>query len=304
MKTCPKCNGQNLEAANVCRLCATELPAVTEAPARQVPTSPPAARTEAPSITAAPGPTNGPLVCPSCQTTNDPDCLFCEHCGARLGPPSKALDSRSAMKAVRPSDPETKSSQPPSGPAEGSLSQAPTDAAAAVGSGDGRVPEASLAPAPAVITGPQPSGRHSALNMGLTTSVVCDACGSIQPMGGAFCADCGSQLSPNAIARALRISGQTKVAVLRLIMDGGEAGETYKLDRPETLIGRSEGHVTFPHDGFMSGRHALVVEREGKYFLVDAGSRNGTFIRIGKQTDLEHGDTLMIGKQVLKFVTN
>jgi pSer/pThr/pTyr-binding forkhead associated (FHA) protein len=89
--------------------------------------------------------------------------------------------------------------------------------------------------------------------------------------------------------------------MLHLITDGGEVGETFELNRNETVIGRTEGDLKFPHDGFMSGRHARVVERGGRYFLIDDGSRNGTFIRIGKEIALEDGDMVLIGKQVLRF---
>ena len=80
-------------------------------------------------------------------------------------------------------------------------------------------------------------------------------------------------------------------------------GKTYSLDQAEMAIGRAEGDVTFPHDGYMSGRHARVVRRGGRYFLIDEGSRNGTFIRIEKEVELEPGDTFLIGKQVLRFDT-
>ena len=139
--------------------------------------------------------------------------------------------------------------------------------------------------------------------MGMMTSVVCDACGSIQPMGGAFCADCGAQLSVGAIARALSVAGPKSKGVLHLITDGGEVGETYKLDRTETVIGRAEGDLTYPHDGYMSGRHARIIVRGAQYFLADEGSRNGTFIRIDKEVELQPGDTFLIGKQVLRFDT-
>jgi len=152
-------------------------------------------------------------------------------------------------------------------------------------------------------TGPQVPARHSARNMGMATSVVCDACGSIQPMGGAFCADCGAQLSVGAIARALSVAGAKSKGLLHLITDGGEVGETYTLDRTETVIGRAEGDLTYPHDGFMSGRHARIIARGAQYFLADEGSRNGTFIRIDKEVELQPGDTFLIGKQVLRFDT-
>jgi pSer/pThr/pTyr-binding forkhead associated (FHA) protein len=89
--------------------------------------------------------------------------------------------------------------------------------------------------------------------------------------------------------------------VLQLITEGGQVGEIHKLDRPETFIGRVDGDVIFPHDGFMSSRHARVIERGGRYFLCDQNSRNGTFIRIDREAELKAGDMFLVGKQLFRF---
>ena len=88
---------------------------------------------------------------------------------------------------------------------------------------------------------------------------------------------------------------------LKLIPEGGEVGDSFTLDRQKTTIGRSRADITFPHDGFMSGLHARIVERNGHYYLVDENSRNGTFIRILEAIELKPGDMLIVGKQVFKF---
>ena len=88
---------------------------------------------------------------------------------------------------------------------------------------------------------------------------------------------------------------------LKLITEGGEVGDSFTLDRQKTTIGRSRADITFPHDGFMSGLHARIVERDGRYYLVDENSRNGTFIRIHEEIELKPGDMLIVGKQVFKF---
>ena len=84
-------------------------------------------------------------------------------------------------------------------------------------------------------------------------------------------------------------------------MEGGQTGDAYALERQKTTIGRSRADITFPHDGFMSGLHARIVERDGRYYLVDENSRNGTFIRVKEEIELKPGDTLIVGKQVFKF---
>ena len=88
---------------------------------------------------------------------------------------------------------------------------------------------------------------------------------------------------------------------LRLVTEGGENGAAYPLDSSKVTIGRSRADITFPHDGFMSGLHARIVERDGRYYLVDENSRNGTFLRINGEIVLKPGDMLIVGKQVFKF---
>jgi hypothetical protein len=301
MKTCPKCGGENLGVATVCRLCATALPAV-QAPVAQQEAQVPTANS-ARVASRSDSPASAGALCQACQATIDPDSLFCEQCGYRLTGPAHQMDSRSQMKAAGEAARVVET--PAHGSAQASDQQSTLRPAGADVEpfrhprGARKEPSAKST----TETGPQVPARHSARNMGMSTSVVCDACGSIQPMGGAFCADCGAQLSVGAIARALSVAGSTSKGSLYLITDGGEVGETYKLDRTETVIGRAEGDLTYPHDGFMSGRHARIIARGARYFLADEGSRNGTFIRIDNEVELQPGDTFLIGKQVLRFDT-
>jgi hypothetical protein len=89
---------------------------------------------------------------------------------------------------------------------------------------------------------------------------------------------------------------------LRLIMENGEKGEAFDL-RTETVIGRVQGDITFAHDGFMSGRHARIVQEGDDFVLLDEGSRNGVFVRIKKEVRLEPGDYILIGRQLFQFET-
>ena len=87
---------------------------------------------------------------------------------------------------------------------------------------------------------------------------------------------------------------------LHLVMEGGQPGEVYDLE-DETVIGRNNGEITFPHDGFMSGRHARIERRGGTFVLTDEGSRNGTFVKIKGEVELKPGDTILVGKQLFRF---
>ncbi|HVF91845.1 MAG TPA: zinc ribbon domain-containing protein [Blastocatellia bacterium] len=129
----------------------------------------------------------------------------------------------------------------------------------------------------------------------------CNSCGTAQPSGSLYCTMCGEAISGLAPipeeAGAARASG----VFLELITDGREDSEVYPLEDTELILGRVEGNVTFSHDGYMSGRHARVYERDGRYYLSDENSRNGTFIRIDREIELKPGDTFLIGKQLLRF---
>jgi len=96
-------------------------------------------------------------------------------------------------------------------------------------------------------------------------------------------------------------------AVPRLvrILEGGVAGETYALNRTRTVIGRDQGHVTFPDDVLLSSVHASVLweEKAGEavYRVRDEESRNGIFLRIRHEWPLAEGAVFTAGRQVFRF---
>ena len=85
------------------------------------------------------------------------------------------------------------------------------------------------------------------------------------------------------------------------VMEGEDPGAILELAKGKTVIGRAEGTYTFPLDIFMSGRHTIIERRNGRFVLVDAESRNGTFVRLRAETKLSAGDTMLVGKQLLRF---
>ena len=148
---------------------------------------------------------------------------------------------------------------------------------------------------PAVVT-PEQTTQHAQPVSG----VLCTQCGQATSVGSAFCASCGAPVTYGG--KTMVISSQPAPAKgrLHLVMEGGQPGEVYELD-DETVIGRSSGEITFPHDGFMSGRHARIVRRGATFILTDEGSRNGTFVKINGEVELKPGDTILVGKQLFRF---
>lgn len=79
--------------------------------------------------------------------------------------------------------------------------------------------------------------------------------------------------------------------------------DVHHLKKTETYLGRESGDLVFMDDPFLSRRHAKILyETESRRFrLIDLGSSNGTFYKIGPtEIELLHGDQFRIGQQLLR----
>jgi hypothetical protein len=132
-----------------------------------------------------------------------------------------------------------------------------------------------------------------------SNEIACPKCSHKSAAGSAFCANCGSPISVASTIVMSSVPAAPK-GRLHLVMEGGQPGEVYDL-KDETTVGRTLGDISFPHDGYMSSRHARIVRRGEDFVLVDEGSRNGTFVRIKNEIKLESGDMILIGKQLFRF---
>ena len=75
------------------------------------------------------------------------------------------------------------------------------------------------------------------------------------------------------------------------------------LDDRQTLFGR-DPHCHFCIDHvFVSREHCRIENRNGSYFLIDLGSKNGTFRNNQRiaSAQLRHGDTLRVGPLEFTF---
>jgi len=74
----------------------------------------------------------------------------------------------------------------------------------------------------------------------------------------------------------------------------------------EVTIGRAPGcSVPLADDTYVSQLHARIYVRDGRPFVEDLGSTNGTFLnrdRLSKTMPLRRGDKLQIGQTVLEIV--
>src|ERR1043165_8274367 len=83
------------------------------------------------------------------------------------------------------------------------------------------------------------------------------------------------------------------------------AGGNRVLLNGSCLLGRSEANQVAIPDERVSRRHALIqVQGENEFWLVDFGSRNGTYLndqRIPRPTRLRDGDRIKVGHAEFAF---
>jgi pSer/pThr/pTyr-binding forkhead associated (FHA) protein len=151
--------------------------------------------------------------------------------------------------------------------------------------------------------------------------IYCPECGFQNPESANYCSRCGTLLVKDAPApdttqsftpengdleatATFEASGiQGPALVVR--SGGGRAGETFQPQGERTTIGRSPDCGIFLDDVTVSRKHAVLVERDGNFFIEDEGSLNGTFLnrRRIESAQLSDGDELQIGKYRLTFLS-
>ena len=94
-----------------------------------------------------------------------------------------------------------------------------------------------------------------------------------------------------------------RASKMRIIqrLRGGEIGLIVRARGDSITLGREGNDLNFPDDPFISGRHAEVsISPDGVFTVNDVGSKNGTFVRISDESQLEHGDYVFLGQQLLR----
>jgi pSer/pThr/pTyr-binding forkhead associated (FHA) protein len=77
--------------------------------------------------------------------------------------------------------------------------------------------------------------------------------------------------------------------------------------RSVTAIGRADDNTLVLQDPFASAHHALILWREGRWYLEDLDSHNGTYLngkRLADPQPLASGDRIGIGQTMVRFESN
>ncbi len=147
----------------------------------------------------------------------------------------------------------------------------------------------------------------------------CTRCGHRNPADSRFCAKCGHPLHDDTTAglTPTEIEDETGEEIylpldelqedqaLLVVKRGQNAGSQFVLEKDVTTAGRHPESDIFLDDITVSRRHAEIRRKEGKFYIYDMGSLNGTYVNRDRvdHTPLAGGDELQIGKFKLMFFT-
>jgi FHA domain/zinc-ribbon domain len=148
--------------------------------------------------------------------------------------------------------------------------------------------------------------------------IYCPECGFQNPEAANYCSKCGALLHVQESAEQTQqfspeegedpfdtlddLGLQGPALIVR--SGGGRSGETFTPQHERTTIGRSPDCGIFLDDVTVSRKHAVLVERDGRWTIEDQGSLNGTFVNRERvdSAELSDGDELQIGKYRLTFL--
>ena len=151
----------------------------------------------------------------------------------------------------------------------------------------------------------------------MSNVVYCAECGFQNPESANYCARCGALLQIEPAAETTQALTPQEITDLGGVEElglegpalvvragGGRAGESFRPAGARTRIGRSPDCDIFLDDVTVSRNHAVLVEEEGKFFVEDQSSLNGTFVNRRRidRAPLEEGDELQVGKYRLTFI--
>ncbi len=325
---CPACGATNPAGMKFCKLCGTALAVRPSGAVLPVPAP-------------APAPSSGAkITCVTCGKVTPQGFAFCQHCGHKVianGPHAEAalppVDVSAAGGRVPAALAVTYSSPPPAAPApttagrliairrDGSDGEqvALGEDAFDIGRTDGSLtfPEDPFLAARHARFTPGPGGvRVRPLDR--TNGVYVRVHGSADlHSGDSFLigkevlrfetVPAEEREPPGLVENGVRIFGTVPREAwgrVRQITTAGTTRDVWHLVRPDLVLGREEGDVTFSDDEYLSRRHAAVrrvTKGAAPARLEDLASSNGTFLRIRGELELKSGDVLRLGDQLVRF---
>lgn len=124
------------------------------------------------------------------------------------------------------------------------------------------------------------------------------------------------EISPEPFDETVVSIPDSSVLATLTIERGDAPGTVFELKNPNSIIGRWDAdNGIFPDvdldaydpDAKVSRKHAKLIAANGKFFVEDLGSTNGTYINRGRRLlpgtpqQISDGDEVIVGKTFLRF---
>jgi serine/threonine protein kinase len=155
--------------------------------------------------------------------------------------------------------------------------------------------------APALPFPPQPPDQLPPPEVTLT----CFRCGAANPSIRLFCTTCGYELADSEASNDRYMGPNGRPILARLsIQNGPMVGRSYRFHQGVTTIGRTNGNDLIIAGRTVSRRHARLWFDNGRWFLEDLQSANGTLVngqRIYQPVALNDGDVINFGDEIVRF---
>lgn len=276
------------------------------------------------------------IVCQRCGKENQDHYKFCLGCGAEISSEGESVGMMKTMMADVGSSQQNENPLPgvnqPAGPPPGVGSTGPQPAVQQqpmapqpmaqpgqqpmgqqpMGQPMGQQPAPQpMAPQPGQPMGQQPMAPQPAAQqpIGPPPGVgaapgprACTQCQADIPPNFKFCGVCGASVIIAEAAPA-PVSQQAQGvlgATMTLIRPDGSEGGSHTLQEGTNLVGREHGPI-FETDGYLSPKHAeIVISSQGNH-VRDLGSLNGVFVRMTEEEEIQPGQILRIGQELLRF---
>ena len=88
-------------------------------------------------------------------------------------------------------------------------------------------------------------------------------------------------------------------------LSGEQKGEDFRLHEGQNTLGSLPENEVVLRDATVSGKHASLRHKDGKFFLIDLDSSNGTYLNDGGEPiareELKDNDVIRVGEISLKF---
>lgn len=108
---------------------------------------------------------------------------------------------------------------------------------------------------------------------------------------------------PAQVAPAPASQQATGPARLTILQPAERRGRSYELGQDLTIGRDSRCQVSLPEDSTVSQNHARIYRRDGRLWLEDLGSTNGTYVNsnpVSSPVLLHKGDRIQLGRAVLE----